>query len=58
MKELLNGNSIKVYNIVRAHRNVRITDDDQLTYSVAGTGTGVLHKVKKNQTVRIANVAK
>lgn len=38
--------------------NLSAPYDDQLTYSVAGTGTGVLHKVKKDQVVRIANVAK
>ena len=38
--------------------NLSAPYDDQLTYSIAGTGTGVLHKVKKEQVVNIANIAK
>ena len=45
MEGLLNGYSLKVYNIVRAYRNIRITDDEEATYSVQGTGTGVLKRV-------------
>lgn len=47
MEELLNGYSLKVYNIVRAYRNIRITDDEEATYSVQGTGTGMLRRVDK-----------
>lgn len=38
--------------------NLSAPYDDQLTYSIAGTGTGELHRVKKDQVVRIANIAK
>ena len=47
MEELLNGYSLKVYNIVRAYRNIRITDDEEATYSIQGTGTGMLRRVDK-----------
>lgn len=38
--------------------NLSAPYDDQLTYSIAGQGTGVLHKVDTTQELAIKNVAK
>ena len=52
MEGLLNANGLKVYNIVRAYRNIGITDDEEATYSVQGTGTGMLRRVDKEAIVK------